>query len=229
MHKYFHYITSLFPSFIFCLRVLPFRQAIKCPILIHKANLLSCKGRFLITSPNIKFGMIKMGFNLVPLYKDTGIMIQNDGIVKFEGKYTIGSGSSISVSHKGMLSFGKRFGASAEFHLACYNEVVFRDNVLIGYECLMMDNDMHSLKYVNGGGKNKAYGPILINNDTWIGARVTILKNTVTPTKCVIAAGTIVSGDITSLGENCVVSSTGKVRVIKNGVYRDSFDDSIDN
>lgn len=88
---------------------------------------------------------------------------------------------------------------------------------------------MHSLKYINGGGKNKAYGPILINNDTWIGARVTILKNTVTPTKCVIAAGTIVSGDITSLGENCVVSSTGKVRVIKNGVYRDSFDDSIDN
>lgn len=99
--------------------------------------------------------MIKMGFNLVPLYRDTGIMIQNDGIVKFEGKCTIGSGSSISVSHKGMLSFGKRFGASAEFHLACYNEVVFRDNVLIGYECLMMDNDMHSLKYVNGGVKIK--------------------------------------------------------------------------
>ena len=26
-----------------------------------------------------------MGFNLVPLYRDTGIMIQNDGIIKFEG------------------------------------------------------------------------------------------------------------------------------------------------
>lgn len=60
----------------------------------------------------------------------------------------------MSVSHKGMLSFGKRFGSSAEFRLACYNEVVFRDNVLIGYECLMMDNDMRSLKYVNGVNLN---------------------------------------------------------------------------
>lgn len=132
------------------------------------------------------------------------------------------------MSHRGVLSFGERFGASAEFRLICYNKVVFRDNVLIGHECLMMDNDMHSLKYVNGG-KSKSYGPILINNDNWIGARATILKNTITPAKCVIAAGTIVSGDFRSLGENCVVSSTEKVRVIKNGVYRDSFDDSIDN
>lgn len=44
---------------------------------------------------------------------------------------------------------------------------------------------MHSLKYINGN-KSKSYGPILINNDNWIGARATILNNTVTPAKVLL-------------------------------------------
>lgn len=226
MQKYWKYIFSLVPSFYFCLRVLPFSQAIKIPILVHKIKIYSLKGKVRIETNHISLGMIKLGFNLVPLYRDTGIMIQNNGIIIFKGKCTIGSGSSLSVEKNGLLIFGENFGASAEFRLTCNNRINFNKNVLFGYECLVMDNDLHRLTYLNGKSR-KGFAPINIGEYNWFGARCTILKNTETPSYCTIAACSILSKSYSNIGEYKVLGINGGMRVLKDGVYRDPENDSI--
>lgn len=226
MRKYISYFLSILPSFIFCLRVLPFSQALKLPILLHNPKLYSVKGVFIINTNCVKFGMIKLGFNLVPLYKDTGIMIQNDGRIEFNGNCNIGSGSSLSVGKSGVLSFGEFFGASANFRLACIDSIKFGKNVLFGYECLIIDNDMHALTSLNGD-KQKGYAPIVIGENNWIGARCTILKNTITPSYCTIAAGSLLSTTYLKLGEYNVIGSQSSIRVLKEGLYRDPNSDII--
>ena len=226
MQKYLIYIHSLIPSLIFCLRILPFSQAIKIPILIHKIKIRSLKGKFRIETENISIGMIKLGFNLVPLYRDTGIMIQNNGVILFKGKCAIGSGSSISVGKKGTLSFGENFGASAEFRLSCVHRIKFQKNVLIGYECLIMDNDMHRLTS-KSGNLIKGYAPIEIGDNNWIGARCTILKSTETPSFCTVAAGSTLSKSYNYFGEYKIIGGNSSIKILGDGLYRDFKNDLI--
>jgi acetyltransferase-like isoleucine patch superfamily enzyme len=226
MHRYFAYILSFLPSLIFCLRVLPLKQAIKVPIFIHKLKYFYSAGKISIACENIQFGMIKLGFHLVPLYRDTGVLIQNNGTLVFRGRCVIGSGSSLSIGDSGILILGTNFGASSDFRLVCNHKIEFGSNVLFGYECLVLDNDLHSLSDMYGN-HTKAYGPICIGDNNWFGARCIILKNTKTPSFWTIAAGSYLTKSYLESGSYKVVGGHSKLKILKEGVYRDPNNDII--
>ena len=53
-------LTKALPySIVFNFRYLPFREAIKLPVLINKAHFKALNGHVRIEAPRIKFGMIR--------------------------------------------------------------------------------------------------------------------------------------------------------------------------
>lgn len=56
----------LIQSIFFNFHYLPFRQAIKLPILLYKPKFISLKGRVIISASHVKTGMIILGSSMFP-------------------------------------------------------------------------------------------------------------------------------------------------------------------
>ena len=100
--KIFRYRYILY-SLYFNFRYLPFKQAIKLPIVLYKPHLLKCKGTIVINpiDGKITFGMIRLGFPGVSVYPNNGITWENHGgTIIFKGKCVIGNDSYLSFGEK---------------------------------------------------------------------------------------------------------------------------------
>lgn len=216
MNKFINYFFGLPKSIYFCFKYLPFKIAIKLPILIS-ANLYlsSMKGYIDIESNKIKTGMIRIGFGEVGIFDkkySRSIWQNNGGRVVFKGKANIGHGSRISINQDGILIFGEKFCITAESQIVCSNHINFGDNVLVSWQCLFMDTDFHKI-YKKNIRKNED-GIIKIGNHVWIGCRSTILKGVEIPDNCIIAANSNVVKSIKQC--NSIVAGNPAIIVDKD-------------
>lgn len=219
-------LRSIIPSIYFNFIYLPFKQAIKLPILLYKPRLIKLKGKIIIETKQIKFGMIQLGREKVSLYPNSGIIYENHGgIIVFNGKCHIGNNSAISIGEKGYVYFGDKFSASTTLRLTSYKKIIFKENVHIGWECTFMDTDFHKMTK-RSGGFNKGYGEIIIGCNNWFGSKCLILKNTKTPDYCTISSASIISKDL-QLPPYCVIGTDNNVIVKAKDVYRDMDNDKI--
>lgn len=119
-------------------------------------------------------------------------------------KLRVHSGSRLSVTSGGVFSIGDNTAIN-------YNCIfVARKSIFIGKDCtfgpnvIVFDHD-HDFRYsdvMNGSAfKEKE---VVIGNNVWIGANVIILKGAIIGDNAVIAAGTIVTGEVpaNSIGYN---------------------------
>ena len=219
-------LRSIFYSIYFNFSYLPFNQAYKLPILLYKPKLKRMRGVVEINADSISFGMIRLGFQSVSLYPNSGFVYENaGGKCVFSDKCNIGSASSISIGEKGNVFFGNKFSASAGLKLTSYHYIEFKEKVRIGWDCLITDTDFHKITKV-GGGYKKGYAPIVIGNNNWIGLRCTILKNTQTPDFCIVGSNSV-------LNKNYNVPSfsliSGNPATLKSeGVWRNLDDDVLE-
>lgn len=112
--------------------------------------------------------------NLLGLYQRSII------VARHGGKITIGSGCGISGST-----------------IYAMREITIGDNVLVGGNCKIIDNDFHPLpasQRINQKVENIKMRPITIGDGCFIGANSIILKGTVLGKNCVVGAGSVVSG-----------------------------------
>ena len=221
------YFRSLLYSIYFNFRFLPFKQAVHFPILFYKPCFGKLKGKIIIDSEHVTMGMIHLGAMECSLYPNSGIVFENHGgIVVFKGICCIGNASAISVGKNGYLEFGYHFKATAQFRCVAYHYVKFGDKCRFGWDCLVMDSDLHKLKK-ECGGYTKGYGCVKLGNSNWIGTRSFILKNTETSDFCIIAGGSRVSGKH-MYEKKVIIGNSSDVKLLKEGVYRDIFDDVVE-
>lgn len=216
---------SVLRTIYFNFKMLPFKQAIKLPVFLYKPKFGSLKGRVEIEGP-IKTGMINLGRHVVSLYPNTGIFIENDGLITFKSRCDIGNNSFLSINKCGKLFFGKEFSASTSIKIACYHSIFFSDYVRVGWDCLFMDTDLHRMKKLSGE-KTKGYGSIFIGTHNWFGSKCVVLKKTKTPSYCTISAGTFLNSKI-DVPEYSVVANERTTKVIASGIWRDLDDDVIE-
>jgi len=69
------------------------------------------------------------------------------------------------------------------------------DDCMIGPACLIMDSDFHQIDPTKRG-ENGNTSPIVIEENVWVGARVTILKGVHIGRDAVVAAGAVVVRDV---------------------------------
>ncbi len=178
-----NWIKTLF----FNLRYLPLPQAVRLPILLFRRTFVaSVKGKIIIIDP-VRFAMIKIGRNEVCGFEKEYTVIRIDGEMILAGKSTFGSGSVVNVSKNGRLTIGNNFRITAKSTIRCADKITFGDNVLISWENLFMDSDLHNI-YSSAGELRNPPSPVSVGNHVWFACRCTILKGTAIPDNCVVAA-----------------------------------------
>lgn len=170
--------------------------------------------------------MIRMGFYRVALYPNNGINFQNaGGRLIFYGDCSIGNSSAIAVGKKGLLTFGKNFSSTAGLKIACQHKITIGDDVLCGWESMMIDTDFHRITYTDGSQSPTGYKPIVVGDGCWLGFRSILMKGTAIHDHCIVAANSICNKEYS----DSFVLLAGQPAIIKKtGVYRDPSNDKID-
>ena len=132
----------------------------------------------------------------------------------------------IHLGKSGNLIFGNNFGATAALKLIAYHHIEFMENVLVGWDAIIMDTDFHRMRNRETGTFTKGYAPVLIGRNCWIGCRCTILKGTHLPAYCTLAAGTTIGKKIDGEGYK-IISNTSELKIVKENYYRELGNDAI--
>lgn len=120
-------------------------------------------------------------------------------------------GNNIGLNHQCMLSAEKgavlTIGDFCSFSgdsIRCFEKITIGNHVRVGANSLIIDGDAHQDD--PRSGKNK---PIVIEDNVWIGANVTVLKGVTIGRNSLIGAGSIVTKDIpanvVAAGNPCIV------------------------
>lgn len=129
-----------------------------------------------------------------PPTQRTTLYVGRDGRLITEDWALMGPGTQIVIGPTAELRVG------AESYLSGNSQILIRESVTIGSDCAIawdltvMDSDSHSLSV--GGEPRPQSEPIEIGNHVWIGAGVMILKGANIGDGAVIAAGSLVTGEI---------------------------------
>ncbi len=151
----------------------------------------------------IRFCLIKLirwnefSFHLIERFSPfTMINIHRNGRLVLGNKIRVHSGSKLSVTAGAELKIGDNTAIN-------YNCIfVARESICIGKECTFgpnviifdHDHDFRASTHMNGNAfQNKK---VIIGDNVWIGANVIILKGASIGNNSVIAAGTVVRGDV---------------------------------
>ena len=176
----------------FNFKYLPFKQAIKIPIMLSKKVCLVHTGGQIKLDCPIRRGMIEIGYGNVGIFdkKVSRSIWEVSGTVIFKGNAHIGHGSKISVT--GTLILGHGFIITAESSIFASNKIEFGNDCLLSWDTLIMDTDFHKVKDKSDNILNPS-APIIIGNNVWIGCRCLILKGSIIPDKSVIGANSFVN------------------------------------
>jgi len=80
-------------------------------------------------------------------------------------------------------------GDRTEIH--CGRNVKIGNHVAISWDCVIMESDYHA-----AGGSDVVPRPIVIEDESWIGCRVIILKGVTVGRGAIIGAGSVVTKDV---------------------------------
>ena len=226
IYKILHILRSIHKTIYLNFKYLPLKQAIRLPIILYKPKFINLKGQIIIDSEKIKTGMIKLGFNQAHAFPHSGIVFENNGgTIIFKGKALIGNNSSLCIGPDAEVAFGNNFNATTTFKLVCWYKIDFDSNVRFGWDNLILDTSFHRLKMMNGDWANKGYGNIYIGHDNWIATRCIILAGTETQPYTVVATNSLLQK---KYDKSYVLLGGSPAKIIKEGIYRDILDDSID-
>jgi acetyltransferase-like isoleucine patch superfamily enzyme len=95
------------------------------------------------------------------------------------------------ISGWGRIRIGDRVFINSGVVLMSVLEVTIGDDVAIANEAYLMDSDSHGVE-----GRPVKNAPIRIGNGTWVGARAIILPGVTVGSRCLVAAGAVVSKDV---------------------------------
>ena len=217
-------IRSILSSIYFNFHYLPLKQAIRLPILLYKPNLLDLKGKIIIDSSKVSFGMITLGRYLVPLYPNSGITFQNKGgTIIFKGYCTIGNASTIAVLKNGNLEIGNGFFSSTTLKIVTSQSIKMDNDVRFGWNCTVCDTDFHSLTLVESGKKLPADSPIIIHKNCWFAQNCIILKGTEVPAYCIAATNSLLNKKYDIPTYSLIAGQPAVLK--KTGVFRNLNDD----
>lgn len=201
---------------------LPFRQAIKLPIYVHrKVQLASLTGKIILEDNALAFRSIKLGVRIIGVYPSTlRSVLENYGTIIFKGKASIGGGFGISVNKNGVLVLGEDFLASSSMKLVCISRVSFGKHARIGWESIIVDSDFHDLIDEKTDNLSVRTSEVILGDSNWLGMRTMILKGTRTPNYCIIGASSLVRSDFTQYGEKILLAGN-PAKFIRDKIYRE--------
>jgi acetyltransferase-like isoleucine patch superfamily enzyme len=108
------------------------------------------------------------------------------------------------------LTIGNKCSIGDRTEIHCGNSIAIGDEVLIAWDCNILDRDYHATC-----GDFDRTKPVSIGNRVWIGCRSIILKGVTIGDGTVIAAGSVVTKDIPS--NTLAAGNPAKIKKVVKG------------
>lgn len=122
------------------------------------------------------------------------------------GEHTRLYNRAIVKSVNGEILLGERVSVNQDSMIVSMNKISVGNDTLIGPGVKIFDHDHGYGENVNR--EDYTWGDIIIGNNVWIGANTIILKNTHIGDNCVIAAESVIKGNIP---ENMLVGNKKEI------------------
>lgn len=212
--------TSWFKSLYLNFAMLPFRQAIKLPIIVSRYTYFySLPGRIELTSSPY-FGMIRFGYfgEDVITPRDTRTLLQIEGTMRLAGNVHFGNGVIIRVEPNATFEVETNVRISNRTKIICYDNVRICHDTRIAWESQIIDTTFHYMRNMNDNSVVELTKPIIIGAHNWIGNRCNIMKGTVIPDYTIVAAGSLCNKNYDFPQYSLIAGSPAKL--IKTGIYR---------
>ncbi len=199
-------------------KVLPFKSAIKCPIVVAYNTKIKNVGKIVFTN-DIYPAMVSFGVIRISSFETTSnpLIFNNGGILEIGGRFKIQPGAAFVIIKGAVIKVGNNVGIGANSKVICRKLITIGNNVRCSWDTQILDSDFHFLYNIK---KDKYYPrtkEIVIGNSVFIGNGCTIGKGSVLPDGCVVSCISKVSGDFTNDGENLLIAGN-PAKVIKKGV-----------
>lgn len=185
--------VSILKTLYINLRLFPFFQAIKLPIVIGKGTIIRRIGKVILNCP-ARPALLTMG--VLYLFNDKksnqGIW-DNAGTIVISGKVTLHTGLCLYTKSNGKISFGgvNQIGMN---NIICSEKLIEIGKFSqTSWYTQIMDTDFHYMENVGTGAIYKKSEPVFIGDNVWIGNHVAISKGTVIPNGCIVAAYSLVN------------------------------------
>lgn len=199
---------DIFKTLFFNFHYWGFKGIFVFPALIGK-NVEFKKLKGTIICKNFETGIIQIGLNEMGICPDktTISVIENEGDIVFYGSAHFGVGTCLS--NKGKIQFGDKFVITAKSFIICNKQISFGENVLISWDCQIMDTDFHSVYDINSDKLLNEDSKVIIGNNCWICNGCTITKGVKICNDVVIASNSRIRKNVDST--NCIIGDLGQV------------------
>lgn len=110
------------------------------------------------------------------------------------------------------IIIGDNVAINNAFSIACSSQVIIENDVLIGVNCSIIDNDGHDLAIEKRTFGKPKTAPVHIHQNVFLGSNVSVLKGVAIGKNSIIGNGSVVTK---SIPEN-VVAAGNPAKVIRN-------------
>ena len=183
--------VAWFKTLFFNFYMLPFRDAVKVPILLTRnVYLFSLQGRLELMEPS-RFGMIRFGFlnEDFVVAKKCGINLCLDGILRLGKNNRIAPGVTIRIYSDGILTLRNNVAVGFNTKFFCMKEIVVDSDTRIGFEGIITDTTFHYMRNIETKKLYELTSAVHIGSHNWIGARSYIMKGCRLPDYTIVSAG----------------------------------------
>lgn len=178
-----------------CLRLLPFKQAFKIPIIVHyKCKLLDLSGKFSLSGGG-GFGSFSFGFGSISEIdkNDRVPILKISGTISVTTPIRFGPCSRLINEKNAYISLGKNFLNSAKITISNCGRISIGENFLSSWDTWIVDTNYHPIINVTTKEIAKPEGAITIGSHVWLGARSVIQKGSKIPDGCIVGASSLVN------------------------------------
>lgn len=187
---------AIIKTLYFNLKVFPFRQAMKLPVLIGRGTTINTIGKIVIDCPAV-LGLISIGvFYIFNDKKNNHSIWDNNGTIILKGKVLIHTGVCIHTGVNGIIEFGGNNTLGINSTVIAKQLVRIGRQVGISWNVQIADTDFHFIEDMNTTEIFPSTAMIEIGNNVWIGNHVLIGKGSVISSYSVVAAYSLVNKKI---------------------------------
>ncbi len=211
------YDISILKTVFFNFHYFPIATAIKLPIILYKnVRIKKTKGQIILDYLPIKTGMVQIGLRNYgfQLKHDLTIWEQNGGTVIFEDEVIIGKGTYVSIGKDATLRLDQNSCFGGNGRIICKKSITIKANTRIAWDVQIIDTDFHSTYDLIMKGIYTEKKPIIIGENNWLCFGCTIMKGTITPNNCIVAAKTLINRNFSDEGEYIVISGVDNAKVV---------------
>lgn len=212
-------------SIYFCFRYLPFRQAVKIPILFFSRARIKMIGNARIIVGCNAGGRITIGEHQLNFAhgKEYTTIINRGTIYFHDGLVSIQAGGVWYISGEIHMHRDVRIGVNTQ--VSCYKKIEIFGTSRIAHECQIRDTNFHHLRDMITGEVKPLSNSIKIGGGCWVGNRTTIMPGTILPEYTIVGSNSLLNKDYSkSFGTHSLIAGS-PAKFIKGNIERLSFVD----